>query len=191
MNKYDRAVDIFDGFINIVKREMLVHGVYISHNVDPKLAAAGAICQGHKACALGSVALAARLPESLIEDFDWNLILDRSDPGLRLAAKELDKAALAELEGAASGGRGARTASRLLKDFTSGRDAEYYQDHPGRITEAFFEHFLYATNRKSRERLGDGSIPTVEATRQGIIDLVRKARRAVRKQQREANAKAA
>lgn len=53
-------LQVLDNMRSIVEREMLTHGQYItSFVVDEELASQGAICGGHRACAVGSLWLAA------------------------------------------------------------------------------------------------------------------------------------
>lgn len=78
----NRADAILDGVVSISENEMLIHGEYITPDVvSEKLAKSGAICGGHQACLLGSVALAATGRYD-----DANLLVD----WLRRAAYDLD-----------------------------------------------------------------------------------------------------
>jgi hypothetical protein len=54
------ADQILDNMEYLVERERLVRGSYIDQEVDPERS--GALCQGHKACAIGSLWLAAGVP---------------------------------------------------------------------------------------------------------------------------------
>lgn len=52
----DEALAALDGMRDVVKNEMLTHGTYVSSEIENHvLAAAGAVCGGHKACAVGSL----------------------------------------------------------------------------------------------------------------------------------------
>lgn len=56
----DRANHILDGVVTISENDQLIHGEYVtSRIVKPELAAQGAICGGHQACLVGSVAIAS------------------------------------------------------------------------------------------------------------------------------------
>lgn len=61
----DRAHAILDGVVQISENEQLIHGEYLTpYVVNEDLAKRGAICGGHQACLIGSVALSAtRNPE--------------------------------------------------------------------------------------------------------------------------------
>lgn len=51
--------EVLAGLRGIVEREQLDHAGYVSQEVNRELAAAGALCRGHRACAVGSTWLAA------------------------------------------------------------------------------------------------------------------------------------
>lgn len=54
-----KAVTILEGMEQIAERNMLIHGRYVTAEVhSPELAQSGAVCRGHKACAIGSLYLA-------------------------------------------------------------------------------------------------------------------------------------
>lgn len=54
-----QALDTLEKFAQIVRNEMLMHGVYFDSDItNEKLAKAGAPCGGHRACAVGSLYLA-------------------------------------------------------------------------------------------------------------------------------------
>lgn len=58
------AAEILDRMKTIVDNDMARPGVYVSDKVvNEELAKAGSICNGHQACALGSLALSAALPD--------------------------------------------------------------------------------------------------------------------------------
>lgn len=98
----DKALDTLTGMSQIVKNEMLIRGEYVTPVRNRKLADEGAICGGRKACAIGSLwiaagvkvepqgALGARLPG--IYDSQRPGFLRRR-PGLRLAYEALNEAA--------------------------------------------------------------------------------------------------
>lgn len=53
------ASEVLRGLRGIVEREQLDHVGYIGRKIDTELAATGALCRGHRACAVGSTWLAA------------------------------------------------------------------------------------------------------------------------------------
>lgn len=50
-----KAIRSLDGMAEIVAKEMLVKGDYVGDEIDADLKAQGAICGGHKYCAIGSL----------------------------------------------------------------------------------------------------------------------------------------
>jgi hypothetical protein len=53
------ASEVLTGLRGIIEREQMGHDGYISWEVNQELAKAGALCRGHRACAVGSTWLAA------------------------------------------------------------------------------------------------------------------------------------
>lgn len=53
------ASEVLAGLRGIVEREQLDHAGYVSKEVNRELAESGALCRGHRACAVGSTWLAA------------------------------------------------------------------------------------------------------------------------------------
>jgi hypothetical protein len=100
-------VEILDNMRTIVEREMLVHGTYLDPFIcRPDLAEQGAICGGRRACAIGSLWLAAGVDlEPINSDIDPdNVFLPgcstgmrhefmEDKPHLRLAYRHLNQAA--------------------------------------------------------------------------------------------------
>lgn len=100
------AVRTLDGLAAIARNEQVIRGVYISQDIDEKLADQGAICQGHRACLIGSTWLAWGVKPTTAFDYYtqdtiWNLpntsggrdeFVD-DKPGLDLALRALDEAA--------------------------------------------------------------------------------------------------
>lgn len=52
-------LEVLRGLRGIIEREQMAHDGYIGQSVDLELAEAGALCRGHRACAVGSTWLAA------------------------------------------------------------------------------------------------------------------------------------
>lgn len=52
------ASEVLAGLRGIVEREQLDHAGYVSHEIDRELAESGALCRGHRACAVGATWLA-------------------------------------------------------------------------------------------------------------------------------------
>lgn len=99
----EQALEALTGMATIVKREMLVRGSYVGDRVvNKKLAEEGAICQGRKYCAVGSLWVGAgikpkvtsfgyaRLPGVFEHERD-RFITHR--PGLKLAYEKVNEAA--------------------------------------------------------------------------------------------------
>lgn len=102
-----KALDALDGMAQIVKNEMLVRGEYLtSEVVNESLAAKGAICGGHKACAIGSLWLGygvkmegmPGLRELPGTDEEERKAFTRTRPALRAALNHLNAAAAAFAE---------------------------------------------------------------------------------------------
>lgn len=106
----EKAVRALDNMKVIVKNDMLEQGVYLTEEVvDPKLAERGAVCGGHKACAVGSLWLGYGikmqgpkderiLPGVYVNTYGSEDLVDRdtflkSRPGLKLAYDALNEAA--------------------------------------------------------------------------------------------------
>lgn len=53
------ASEVLAGLRGIVEREQLDHAGYVSGDIDHELAESGALCRGHRACAVGATWLAA------------------------------------------------------------------------------------------------------------------------------------
>jgi hypothetical protein len=86
------ALTILDGIINIAKAERLVHGVYSSSN-------GGSVCNGPRACLIGSAGIAAGLKPREVDWYSVVLAKDwaahpRKYTGLKLALQVLDEEAL-------------------------------------------------------------------------------------------------
>ncbi len=98
------ALAILDRFCQIVDNDMLIRGDYIDSEVSrPDLADAGAICGGHKACAIGSLWIAGgHHPKAPTDYSDWYSIFDidirakylAQRPALELAHAALVAAAI-------------------------------------------------------------------------------------------------
>lgn len=111
-----KAIDSLEGMKEIVKAEMLIRSHYVDpEHVDQERKEAGAICGGHKACAIGSLWLAYGIkpdyqppPTTLSGKGTWTLPgtdelfsvkgqrraeFLRNRPGLKLALNALDDAA--------------------------------------------------------------------------------------------------
>jgi hypothetical protein len=60
MTLVEDPIEVLDRMRSIVEHEMIQHDVYISQSVvDRELAAQGAVCGGHRVCAIGALYLAA------------------------------------------------------------------------------------------------------------------------------------
>lgn len=98
------ADQILDNMEFLVERERLVRGSYLEQKLDPELS--GALCQGHRACAIGSLWLSAGVPVEVITNSDSTALgyyLPATDdyereeflndkPGLNRALDALNKA---------------------------------------------------------------------------------------------------
>lgn len=95
----EKALKALDGMAEIVRKERLVRGDYVSKDFD--LTMSTAICQGHRYCAIGSLWAGAGVK---VKRHTWHVELpgvyedDRVEfmarrPGLRLAYAELNAAA--------------------------------------------------------------------------------------------------
>src|SRR4051812_668533 len=103
----EKALDALTGMAAIVKNEMLMHNNYVTPTVvNEKLAKAGAICRGHKACAIGSLWLGAHVRMTLDDEYDGIKYYDmpgvapderddfvKTRPGLKLAYEKINEAA--------------------------------------------------------------------------------------------------
>lgn len=127
------AKDIVSGVRTIAKNEQLLRGSYVTDKVKtPALAAEGAICGGHKACLLGSIALAD--PTANFQPYLATIYADRLSftpdpsyitsyhpevrpgPAARLVHSVFSDIAKARIERAAKTGPYPGTARRILKD---------------------------------------------------------------------------
>jgi hypothetical protein len=103
-----QALDALEGMKEIVKKEMLVRGEYLTQEiVNPKLANAGAICGGRQYCAIGSLWAGAGIHPQKDKDGNWILpgadadhpnrgsreVFLRNRHGLRTAYNALNAAA--------------------------------------------------------------------------------------------------
>lgn len=97
MNKYEKAIQTLDRMRQIVKNDMLTRNEYVTQTViNKKLAEQGAVCRGHKACAIGSLWLAYGVKF----DRAWGTVdlpgtteptaYAKTRPGLRLALNALN-----------------------------------------------------------------------------------------------------
>lgn len=105
----EKAHKALDGMAEITKNEMLTRGEYLTSYVDnEKLAKEGAICGGHRACAIGSLYVGYGIPIKVDKnkDYGWTAASlplgvypgKRKEftirrPGLRLAMQALDHVA--------------------------------------------------------------------------------------------------
>lgn len=101
----DQALNALDGMYQIVEKEMVVKGHYVTGVVDEALASAGAICNGRKYCAIGSLwaGHGVRAVKDPWAEWGWNLPgvnegAERDEflenrHGLRLAYNSLNEAA--------------------------------------------------------------------------------------------------
>jgi hypothetical protein len=98
----DKAIQALDGMREIVRHEMLTTGTYIEEEIsNPRLAKSGAICGGHKHCAIGSLWVGAGIKPVKQDDCIFLPGADvpsRRDflkhrPGLKLAYNALNEAA--------------------------------------------------------------------------------------------------
>jgi hypothetical protein len=62
-------VELLERMESIVMREQIVHRVYVSTEIDDDVQASGAICGGHRFCAIGTMLFAAGVPVELERDF--------------------------------------------------------------------------------------------------------------------------
>lgn len=102
-----KAVTILEGMEQIAERNMLIHGRYVTPEVhSPELAQSGAICRGHKACAIGSLYLAGGVKMTYEKSGSGIMLADmpgvdeedraeflRNRPALRAAYDALNEAA--------------------------------------------------------------------------------------------------
>lgn len=97
------ALRALEGMAEVVRNEMLAQGRYVRHLTRPDLAASGAICGGHQACAIGALWMGAGIKprrdvwgEWMLEGADDSSNRDvflEDRPGLRLAYNALNDAA--------------------------------------------------------------------------------------------------
>jgi hypothetical protein len=98
----DKAIQALDGMREIVRHEMLTTGTYIEEEIsNPRLAKSGAICGGHKHCAIGSLWVGAGIKPVKQDTCNFlpgadevsrpNFLKHR--PGLKLAYNALNEAA--------------------------------------------------------------------------------------------------
>lgn len=119
------AREVLTGLRGIIEREQMGHDGYVSREVDRELAEAGALCRGHRACAVGATWLAAGIvPE------------ERSRRGLRPAfslpgVEDGHDDRVEWLEG--RGYHGLLTAYRALCDAAQ----EYLDEHGYQVSEAW------------------------------------------------------
>ena len=137
-----QALDILDGVVEIAEHGQLIHSEYLSYE-SARPALAGAICGGHQACLIGSLAIAARpinkhgtrpaleliaiLRESAYAP-DSEQALQRR-PGLKLALEALNATAEARLLQQAGRSRLARAALHQAADGEN-------------VCESYFETYL-------------------------------------------------
>ena len=153
----EMAHKALDGMAQITKREMLIRGEYVSDNVDKKLAEEGAICGGHRACAIGSLYIGYGIPltEHNWEDDDnpsYSLpgvdpasrkAFTRNRPGLRLAMKALDHVAEKRTAGLS------KRQQENVEEFLYEHDDDAY----GIKIEALFEGVTRGPSRLNRENM--------------------------------------
>jgi hypothetical protein len=102
----NEAINILNKMAIIVRNDMLTRGQYVSTTIDLELRDKGAICGGHKACAVGSLYLAGGIkPHEVYPGKSYNYFVlqgvDRHEraeflaerPALRAAYDALNEAA--------------------------------------------------------------------------------------------------
>lgn len=161
MNKYDKAIQTLDNMRNIVKNNMLTRSEYITRNVvNRKLAEQGAVCRGHKACAIGSLWLAHGIKivpnwdgrASLPGVYDPSAYARRYHPGLKLALDALNAQA---------------------SKFIEANKKEF--DRRARRRDAQFDEPI--------EQLFEGAYGTKLVDRDTMLRLITNAKRSIRREQ--------
>jgi hypothetical protein len=170
------ATEILGGIAFIATKERLVRGTYISEDVDPEFK--GSLCQGHRACLIGTTWLAAKVPvEWSYDSYDDENVPNlpytghgrnrfvADKPGLALALRALDEAARRYVK---------RNRASLSEAFLS--DWESYQ----RESAPTFMDEEYLGFGHPAEALFENGLPGNDREIQGeVVKLARAARRLV------------
>lgn len=161
-----KALDTCDGVIQIAENEMLTRGTYLTSVVRPKMAREGAVCGGRRACLVGSMYLAHggfKDIEEMGMSMDARGREMRNRPGLRLAYRAINEAALRRAE-KINAGVVNRERSRNYSDHYHDTDDGSPEEGWG---EWFFETFL-------RHRT------SFKQTREEVILVARNAKRLIK-----------
>lgn len=154
----DEALRILDGFQTIVESEAIAHGWYITDDVqNPELKAKGALCNGQRMCAIGSLWVASgeyrRLPNGTI----------------RLTGTQSQRDYIAT-----------RPALKLVYEVLDEVSREYVEDHRIFLPKAGWEGWLEVLFESGFTKLGLRDLNDPPAVTQGereiLLSLIQSAR---------------
>jgi hypothetical protein len=155
------AEETIDRMRQIVEAEMIMHMDYISDDIDMKRKDEGAICGGHRACAVGALYLAFGIVPVYERDEDMGTIWNVTLPGSYAPTRSQFMSRIPEL------GRAYRAlneaATHVMREYAIRRgtdpddmfdvDFQHAVNFNGAM-EAMFEH--YWTAEEEGERVNDG-----------------------------------
>lgn len=153
----EKAIKVLDRMSTVVKNDMLTRGEYVTQSViSKKLAEEGAICQGRKACAIGSLWLAYGVR---IKGKNGSLVLPGAESASRYATH--------------------RPALKLALNALNAEATDFIEKNP-KVLSVFNRRGVTGAYREPIEQLFEGAYGTKLVDRDTMLKLISGAKRRIK-----------